>query len=88
MQQLFFKWYISKRKACYNMDSEFLSVKEVAVIFAVTEVTIRRAIHKGWIAAIRVGEGKHSSYRVSKKCLDAIHQSLLKQMAEKAKKQG
>lgn len=57
----------------YIMDTEFYSVKEVAVIFAVNELTIRRAIRKGWIKAIKIGEGKRSPYRISRKCIDNIH---------------
>lgn len=57
----------------YNVENEFYSVKEVAVIFAVNELTIRRAIRKGWIKAIKIGEGKRSPYRISRKCIDNIH---------------
>jgi len=67
------------------MEAEFYSIKEVAVIFAVNEVTIRRAIAKGFIEAIRIGSGSRSPYRISRRCLDAIHNSLLVNMSNKVK---
>ena len=54
--------------------SEFLSIKEAAAIFGVSELTIRRAIRKNLIIAIRIGDGKKSPYRISKKIIDDIHQ--------------
>jgi hypothetical protein len=65
------------------MDAEFLSIKEVAIIFACHEITIRRAIKKGFIVAIRIGEGKRSPYRVSKKSIESIHLSILMSLAKK-----
>lgn len=65
------------------MASEFISIKELAVIFSVHEVTIRRAIKKGFIEAVRIGDGKRSPYRISRKSIDAIHNSILKWMANK-----
>ena len=59
------------------MEAEFLSVKETAVIFAVTEITIRRAIKKGWIIAIKIGEGKRSPYRISKQSIQHIHDMII-----------
>ena len=59
------------------MDAEFFSIKELAVVFAVNEMTIRRAIKKGYIAAMRIGPGKRSPYRISKKTLEAMHNSAL-----------
>jgi excisionase family DNA binding protein len=55
------------------MDQEFLSIKEVAVIFAVNEATIRRAIKRGWIVAFKIGAGKRSPYRISKRSIENIH---------------
>lgn len=65
------------------MDSEFYSIKEVAQIFSVNEVTIRRAIKKGFIIAIRIGDAPKSPYRVSKKLIEAIHDSIIKSLAKK-----
>lgn len=59
------------------MDSEFLCVKEVATIFSVNEITIRRAIKSGYIPAIRIGNCKKSPYRISRKSIDAIHNSIM-----------
>ncbi len=67
------------------MEREFLSIKEVAVIFSVHEVTIRRAIKKGFIVAVRIGEGKRSPYRISKRSIDEIHNSIIFQHKMKAK---
>lgn len=68
------------------MDSEFYSIKELAVIFNVHISTIRRAIRKGFIIAIRMGDGKKSPYRISKKQIEAIHSSIIKGLASKAPK--
>lgn len=65
------------------MNSEFLSIKEVAQIFAVNELTIRRAIKKGYISAIRIGKGSKSPYRISKRCIDAIHRGLIDELCKK-----
>ena len=59
------------------MEQEFLSVKEVAVIFAVNEVTVRRAIKKGWIIAFKIGAGKRSPYRISKKSIENVHLNMI-----------
>ena len=65
------------------MEQEFYSIKELAVVFAVHHSTIRRAIKKGFIIAIRVGEGNKSPYRISKKNIDQIHIALLKEFVSK-----
>lgn len=59
------------------MEQEFYSIKEVAVIFGVNEMTIRRAIHKGFIPAIRIGDKKKSPYRISRNLIDSIHRNEL-----------
>lgn len=64
-------------KRLINIDKEFYSIKEVAYIFSVSSLTIRRAIQKGYIQAIRIGDGKKSPYRISKKTIENIHQRLL-----------
>lgn len=68
------------------MQSEFLSIKETAVIFGVHESTIRRAIKRGFLSVIRIGNGPKSPYRISKKSIDAIHSSIIKDFANKAGK--
>lgn len=68
------------------MDTEFYSIKEAACVFNVHTNTIRRAVKKGFIIAIRVGEGKRSPYRISKKSIDAIHSNIILQHSQKAKK--
>lgn len=68
------------------IQPEFLSIKEVAVIFSVNEMTIRRAIRKGFIVAIRIGSGKRSPYRISRKSIDDIHELIIQQHREKGKK--
>jgi excisionase family DNA binding protein len=65
------------------MEQEFYSIKELAVVFAVHHTTIRRAIKKGFIIAVRVGDGKKSPYRISKKSIEAIHVALLKELSLK-----
>lgn len=63
------------------MQPEFYSIKEVAVIFNVHSNTIRRAIKKGYIIAIRIGEGPKSPYRISRKSIDAVHINILTKYA-------
>lgn len=59
------------------MDNEFLSLKEVASIFGVHINTIRNAVKKGFIVSIRIGNGKRSPYRISRKCIDKIHENII-----------
>jgi excisionase family DNA binding protein len=68
------------------MDCEFYSIKETAVIFGVNEITIRRAIHNGFIIAIRIGNSKKSPYRISRKSIEAIHNSIILKHSQIAKK--
>jgi len=67
-----------------KMESEFLSIKEVAKIFSVHHTTIRRAIKKGYLIAIRIGGYPKSPYRISRKSLDAIHNSIIFQHSQKS----
>lgn len=66
------------------MDSEFYSIKEAAIIFGVHQNTIRRALKKGFLVAIRIGIGPKSPYRISKKSIEQIHISIIKDLASKA----
>ncbi len=66
-----------------HCEREFLTIKEVAVIFAVHHSTIRRAIKKGFLIAIRIGDGARSPYRISRKSLDIIHSSIILQLGKK-----
>ena len=59
------------------MDSEFYTIKEVAVIFGVHENTIRRAIQRGFIVTVRIGKGKRSPYRISKQAIQKIHDKII-----------
>jgi len=68
------------------MEPEFISIKEASVVFSVNEVTIRRAIQKGFIIAIRIGDGKKSPYRISKKSIVDIHDLIIAQHRQKGKK--
>ena len=68
------------------MESEFISIKEAAVVFSVNEVTIRRAIQKGFLIAIRIGNGDKSPYRISKKSIEDIHDLIIMQHRQKGKK--
>jgi excisionase family DNA binding protein len=69
-----------------KIEPEFLSIKEASVVFSVTEVTIRRAIQKGFLIAIRIGDGKKSPYRISKKAIEDIHALIIMQHRQKGKK--
>lgn len=68
------------------MEHEFLTIKEVAVIFSCHPNTIRRAIKLGYIVGIRLGKSKRSPYRISRRSLDAIHTSIIFQHNLKATK--
>lgn len=68
------------------IQCEFLTIKETAVIFSVHQTTIRRAIKKGFLVAIRVGNGARSPYRISRKSIEAIHQSIIQKLSSKAGK--
>ncbi len=65
---------------------EFVTIKEAAVIFSVHPITIRRAIIKGFLIAIRIGNGPRSPYRISRKSIEAIHESIIKDLASKSGK--
>jgi hypothetical protein len=67
------------------MDAEFLTLKETAVIFSVHVNTIRSAIKKGFLIAIRIGKGPRSPYRISRMSIAAIHESIIRELATKAK---
>lgn len=83
---------IQKRKDGYEYknnhlpETEFLSIEEVAKIFGVHPNTIRLAVRKGHIIAIRIGDGIRSPYRISRKSIDDIHELIIKQHREKGKK--
>ncbi len=68
------------------IEQEFLSIKELATIFGCHHTTIRRAIKKGFIIALRLGDAKRSPYRISKKSIDEIHISVIRELAKKYKK--
>lgn len=67
------------------IEPEFLTIKETATFFSVHVNTIRRAIKMGYLVAIRIGNGPKSPYRISKKSLEAIHASVIKQLAASVK---
>lgn len=69
-----------------SMSQEFFSIKELAVHFGCHHTTIRRAISKGFIIALRLGDGKRSPYRISMRSIDAIHDSVIRELAGKYKK--
>jgi excisionase family DNA binding protein len=46
------------------MSQEYYSVTEFSVLMGVHPLTIRSAIRKGRIIAVRVGSGKKSPYRI------------------------
>jgi len=65
------------------IQHEFLTIKETACIFSVHKNTIYRAVKLGYLVAIRIGKGKRSPYRISKKSIEAIHDSIIKDLAKK-----
>jgi hypothetical protein len=67
------------------VDQEFFSIKELAIHFGCHHTTIRRAIKKGFIIALRLGDGKRSPYRISIRSINAIHESIIRELAKKYK---
>lgn len=67
------------------MEKEFLTIKETAQIFGVHTNTIYKAVKKGFIIAIKIGDSKKSPYRISRKEIDAIHSAVIKDLASKVK---
>ena len=67
------------------MEKEFLTIKETAEVFGVHANTIRSAIKKGFLIAIRVGNGIKSPYRISRREIDTIHDSIIKNLSRKGK---
>lgn len=47
---------------------KYLSTKEIAKIFKITEVTVRRWINRGWLPAIKIGK----MYRIKSKDLETL----------------
>ena len=68
------------------MEKEFLSIKETAELFSVHINTIYTWIEKGFIVANRIGNKPKSPYRISRRSIDKIHESIIKKMSEKAPK--
>jgi excisionase family DNA binding protein len=53
-------------------ECDFFSIKEFAAKVGVHPMTIRRAIKRGRITAIKIGGNKYSCYRIAKTELDRI----------------
>ena len=68
------------------MEKEFLSVVEISKIFSIHKNTVYEWIRKGFIVSIRIGNKPKSPYRISRKAIEEIHNSILKEMALKVKK--
>ena len=68
------------------MEKEFLSIREVSEIFSIHINTVYTWIESGFIIAIRLGNKPKSPFRISRKAIDEIHKSILREMASKAKK--
>lgn len=55
-----------------STQCDFLSIKEFASKVGVHPMTIRRAIKRGRISAIKIGGNKYSCYRIAKAEIDRI----------------
>lgn len=66
---------------------DFFSIKEFASKVGVHHNTIRRAIKRGKISAVKIGAGTRSHYRIAKTEIDRIAlidlEDLIKKMVEK-----
>lgn len=61
-------------------EKQFLTIEETAKELNVHKNTIYNAVRKGYIVGIRLGVGPRSPYRISRKCLDYIHEMIIKKM--------
>lgn len=68
------------------MEKEFLSINETCDVFGIHKNTLYIWIKKGFIVAIRIGNKPKSPYRISRKSIEAIHESIIKDLASKAGK--
>ena len=63
--------------------SEFLSIKEFAILLNVHPNTIRRAVKSGRINAFKVGYGKKGIYRIARSEINRIAIFDLEEMIER-----
>jgi excisionase family DNA binding protein len=53
-----------------NIEEQFMSVKEFALLMGIHYNTVLRSIKKGRLSAVRIGYGKKATYRI---CRSEIH---------------
>lgn len=68
------------------MEKEFLSISETCDVFGIHKNTLYIWIKKGFIVALRIGNKPKSPFRVSRKSIEAIHQSIIQKLSSKAGK--
>ncbi|HZY25503.1 MAG TPA: helix-turn-helix domain-containing protein [Bacteroidales bacterium] len=68
------------------MEKEFLSANETCQIFGIHKNTLYIWIKKRFLVALRIGDKPKSPYRISRKSIEAIHESIIKDLASKASK--
>lgn len=70
-----------------STQCDFLSIKEFAAKVGVHPMTIRRAIKRGRITAIKIGGNKYSCYRIAKSEIERIAlfdlEEIVREMVEK-----
>lgn len=76
-----------------DQNFSFLTIKEFAKRFNMHPQTVRRAIHKGNISALRVGVGKNATYRIPVTELERLglinlHRIVDQMVEEKIKRLG
>jgi excisionase family DNA binding protein len=59
-----------RHAALHKADKSLLQVKEAAEILDLSPITVRRAIHDGELAAVRLGS--NGRYRVRRDALEAF----------------
>lgn len=67
------------------MEKEFYTVEEFANKFSIHPQTIRIAIQKGHIQAVRIGVGKRTPYRISYHEVDRLSKLSFDQILENIK---
>ena len=64
-------------------QTEFLSIKEFAVLINVHPNTVRRSIKKGVLNAFRIGKGAKAVYRIPRVEINRLAFAHLEEMIEK-----
>jgi len=68
------------------MEKEFLSINETCEVFGIHKNTLYVWIKKGFIVALRIGNKPKSPFRISRKSIQKIHESIIQELSQKSGK--